>query len=75
MYSTIEAIWKDGHIEPLEDIKKGKNIRYLITVIDDPDSHPIRDKKKFGFDKAQEVLKHLKGALSDAVIEERRHEH
>lgn len=74
MYSTIEAIWKDGHIEPLEDIKKGKNIRYLITVIDDPDSQSVRG-KKFGFDKAQEVLKDLKGALSDAVIEERRQEH
>jgi len=74
MYSTVEAIWKDDHLEPLEDIKIGKNIRYLITVIEESDLHPVikKNKKNFGFKKAQEVLKDFKGALSDTVIEERR---
>jgi len=72
VYSTVEAIWKDDHLEPLEDIKKGKNIRYLITVIEESDLHPVVHKKDFGFEKAQVVLKHYKGTLSDVVIEERR---
>ncbi len=72
MYSTVEAVWKDDHLEPLENIKKGKNIRYLITVIEESDLHPVIKKKHFGFEKSQELLKHFKGDLSDAVIEERR---
>jgi len=72
MYPTVEAVWKDNHLEPLESIKVGKNLRYLITVIDDGTEKQSSEKnKRFGFIQAQKVLKHYTGSLSTAVIEER----
>lgn len=72
MYRTVEAVWKDNHLEPLEEIKTGENVRYLITVIEDKrEMPPPIEREDFGFEKAQEILKHFTGSLSDAVIEER----
>ncbi len=72
MYSTVEATWKDNHLEPLEAIKTGKNFRYLITVIDDDkENYPSSEGSEYGFSKAQGILKNYTGSLSDAVIEER----
>jgi len=75
MYRTVEAVWKDDHLEPLEEIKTGKNVRYLITVIEDESESqaPVK-RKEFGFKRAQAILKNFTGSLSDAVIEERKHE-
>jgi hypothetical protein len=68
MYSTIKAVWKDNHLEPLEAVKTGKNISYLITVIDDRKEKPAHEEnKEFGFIKAQKVLKNYVGS----IIEER----
>jgi hypothetical protein len=41
MYSTVKAVWKDDHLEPLEKIKTGENISYLVTVIDNSEQ-PIK---------------------------------
>jgi hypothetical protein len=71
MYTTVKAVWKGDHLEPLEAIKTGKNIRYLITVIDDREKQRPEESEAFGFIKAQEILKHYAGSLSDAVIDER----
>lgn len=33
MYTTIEAIWKDGQIVPLEPIRAEENTRLIVTVL------------------------------------------
>ncbi len=72
MYSTVKAIWKGDHLEPLESIKMGKNISYLITVIDDRKEKPQHEiNEGFGFIKAQKILSHYSGSLSDSIIDER----
>jgi len=59
-------------LEPLESIKVGKNLSYLITVIDDGKEKQTSEKnEQFGFMQAQEVLKHYTGSLSSAITEER----
>ena len=73
MYATVEAVWRDDHLEPLEKIKTGENIRYLVTVIEESgsDSDFSTEKGSFGFAKAQTILKSYTGSLGDAVIKER----
>lgn len=72
MYSTVKGVWRDNHLEPLEAIKTGKDISYLITVIDDRKKKLSEDSEGFGFTKAQEILRHYAGSLSDSIIDERK---
>jgi hypothetical protein len=73
MYPIVEAVWQNDHLEPLEEIKTGKNISYLVTVIDHNQSEDQKAEpnRGYSFEKSQEILKNYTGMLSDAVIDER----
>ncbi|MFQ6055959.1 MAG: antitoxin family protein [Methanosarcinales archaeon] len=34
MYKTIEAVYKDGYLKPLEPIEYKPGIRFLVVIID-----------------------------------------
>ena len=51
MQRTVEAVWKNGQVVPLEAISLNENRRLLVTILDVPkddstDWHALRGKYK-----------------------------
>jgi hypothetical protein len=74
---AVTGIYQNGHIILDERVETTKPIKVVITFLEDIASQPPPSKidiRKFSFQKSKELLKDLKGSLSDAIIEERRAE-
>jgi hypothetical protein len=70
----LSGTYNNGNITLDEPINIDKSVKVLVTFMD----IDVESKEKrltfddFSFAKGREILKDLKGSLSDAVIEERR---
>lgn len=71
---AIKGTYNKGKIELQEKFSSSKPVPVIVTFLDDSKAEQTTgfDAKKFSFSKAKKILKKYKGALSDAVIEERR---
>ena len=71
----LSGTYENGHITLDKEISTDKPVKVLVTFMDE-----IIEKKErlsfndFSFAESQELLKDVKGSISDAVIEERRSE-
>ena len=69
----LSGTYENGHITLDKEIAVDKPVKVLVTFLDEE----VEKKKRltlddFSFAKSRELLKDVKGSLSDAVIEERR---
>ncbi len=63
MYKTIEAIYKNGRVYPVDKSLRIKNARVLLTFIDNEPSKKVSPSKKFSL----ADLKKLAGSISLTV--------
>jgi len=70
----LSGTYNNGSITLDEPININKAVKVLVTFMDIDDN--VKEKRltlnDFSFAKSRELLKDVKGNLSDAVIEERR---
>ncbi len=71
---AIKGIYKNGKIILKKKIKTHKSVNVIVTFLEDVEKRTLKkiDLNKFSFTRSRELLKNYKGALSDAIIEERR---
>jgi hypothetical protein len=70
----VKGIYDNGNIILDEVMDISKPVKVVVTFIDD-DAEVKEQRltlKDFSFLKSRELLKNVKGSLSDAIIEERR---
>ena len=69
----VSGTYNKGNILLDERIDIDKPVKVIVTFIDEnTDENKRLMLKDFSFAKSRELLKHVKGNISDAVIEERR---
>jgi hypothetical protein len=66
----LSGTYENGHVTLDKPITVDKPVKVLVTFIDED----VKEEKRLTFDdfsfaKSRELLKNLKGSLSDAVIE------
>jgi ribosome biogenesis protein Tsr3 len=71
----LSGTYENGHITLDKEIYLDKPVKVMVTFIDED----VVEKKRLSIDdcsfaKSRELLKNVKGSISDAVIEERRSE-
>ncbi|MDB5002198.1 MAG: hypothetical protein JWQ34_423 [Mucilaginibacter sp.] len=70
----LSGTYRNGNITLDEPINIDKSVKVIVTFMD-IDADPKEKRltfNDFSFAKSRELLKDVKGSLSDAVIEERR---
>ena len=71
----IRGVYNNGNIQLDEKIDIDKPVKVIVTFIDENiDKKERLTLSNFSFLKSRELLKEVKGNISDAVIEERRAE-
>ena len=71
----VSGTYNKGNILLDERIDIDRPVKVIVTFIDENSDESKRLMlSDFSFAKSQELLKHVKGTISDAVIEERRSE-
>ena len=71
----VSGTYNKGNILLDERIDIDKPVKVIVTFIDEStDENKRLVLNDFSFAKSRELLKHVKGTISDAVIEERRSE-
>lgn len=73
---AVKGIYKDGKVIIQEDIKTGKPVNVIVTFWEEVKAPVLRklDMGKFSFKRSKELLASYQGALSDAIVEDRRSE-
>lgn len=84
METTIEAIYENGVLHPLEPLMLAERQKVTVTISDAsdlPSNHPLlvspaewshAADDDIDLDEVRQALSTIRGALSEAVIEERR---
>jgi predicted DNA-binding antitoxin AbrB/MazE fold protein len=80
MEKTVQAVYENGALHPLEPLSLEERQQVTITVSDAP-VHPLLvspeewaqgAKDDVGLDEVREALSTMRGSLSDAILRERR---
>ena len=75
---AINGTYFNGQVQIEEPIETQKPMKVIVTFLDEVEKTTVNAQPKrlkfsdFSFAKSRELLKDMKGNLSDAVIEERR---
>ncbi len=73
---SVKGLYQDGIVTLDKQVNIDHPAKVIVTFVDDEDSEAEPAKRHnlsdFNFAKSRELLKDVKGSLSDAVIEERR---
>ncbi len=84
MEKTVQAVYENGVLHPLEPLLLGERQRVTVTISDATDilpSHPLLVSPEewsdaahddIGLDEVRRALSTIHGSLSEAVLEERR---
>ena len=83
MEKTVQAVYENGVLHPLEPLMLGERQRVIVTVsdiIDVAPQHPLLISSEewpdtvqdVGLDEVRQALSTIQGSLSQALIEERR---
>ncbi|MBM4167449.1 MAG: hypothetical protein FJ218_11110 [Ignavibacteria bacterium] len=75
---AVNGTYYNGQLQIEEEVKTLKPVKVVVTFLDDVEKIKHSPKRKrlqlsdFSFAESRELLKDMKGSLSEAVIEERR---
>ena len=75
---AINGTYYNGQLQIEEEIKTQKPMKVIVTFLEEVEPTKKEEKKEglklsdFSFAESRELLKDMKGSLSEAVIEERR---
>jgi len=84
MEKTVQAVYENGVLHPLEPLPLGERQRVTVTISDSigiPPNHPLlvspeewsdAARDDISLDEVRRALSTIRGSLSEAVIEERR---
>jgi predicted DNA-binding antitoxin AbrB/MazE fold protein len=83
MEKTVQAVYEDGVLRPLEPVLLEERQEVTVTISDHgvPRDHPLVASSdewanaagdQIGLDEVRRALSTIRGSLSEAVIEERR---
>jgi predicted DNA-binding antitoxin AbrB/MazE fold protein len=83
MEKTVQAVYENGVLHPLEPLPLGERQRVTVTISDatDTPSHPLLVSPEewsdaahddISLDEVRRALSTIDGSLSDAVLKERR---
>jgi len=70
---AVKGIYKSGQLILKEKVPFTEAITKIVTFLEEPKKLPPSklDLTQFSFTQSREILKNVKGSLSDALIEER----
>jgi len=69
---AVKGIYKSGQLILKEKVPFTEAITKIVTFLEEPKKLPPSKLDLTQFSFTQEILKNVKGSLSDALIEERR---
>jgi hypothetical protein len=84
MEKTVQAVYRNGILHPLEPLLLGERQQVTVTISDTIDlapNHPLlvssaewsdAAQDDIGLDEVRQALSTIQGSLSEAVLEERR---